>query len=162
MGADEDTGQAIVADAYHADINPIPFTEGAFSIAAASYPITEFTLSGRNNLADGRHRIRGANSPVQLEPLEQKREYTFSLAGDFVDLSQYNRYVNDTDAAIQLDLNGGADNRVLIDANAVWDGETPTVDGPDVLDHTLRGMLQHGTDDASALTVTVTNNDAAP
>ena len=162
-GMHEDTSQALATASYPANYSPFVFTQGSLQIAAAAYDITEFTFKGDNGLKTGRHFMR-ATTPERpkLSKEADWRQYTGTLRSDFIDLTAYNRFVNGTEAALVMTFNAGASAQMTITTNVRFDGDTPQVSGPQLLEQSLPFVCTSGTSDAAAVTIAIVNADATP
>ncbi len=138
---------------------PFKFNHASVTVAGTSVPVKSATISGDNHLSDDR---RFLGSQIIAEPLEvDLREITGSLEAEFVDLTQYNRVVAGTEAALVLAFTSGA-NSLTITANVRFDGETPTVGGKEILAQNLNFKVVASSTDAAAITaVTINTNVAA-
>lgn len=163
-GAAEDTGEALVdvSAMYPTDDVPFVFTEGSLDIAASEVCIRDITLSGDNGLAVDRHFICSANGAAPKEPIESgKRVVSGTFTADFENLTQYNRFVNGTETAMVLDFTSGTSS-FIVTMNVRFDGETPNVSGPELLELPVSFMAVSDTSDAAAFTAVLTNDDATP
>jgi hypothetical protein len=162
-GSHEDTSQTLAVASYPATLSPFTFVHGSVSVAGSAFDVKDFTLSADNGLATDRHFIRTTTPERPKEPLEANyRQYTGSLTADFTDLTAYNRYVNGTEAALVLTFNAGASAILAVTLNVRYDGETPTIGGPELLEQSLPFKAISTTSDAAAVTAVLTNADAAP
>ncbi len=163
-GQDEDTGQSLATASYPGNFEPFVFTQGALTIAGTELCVKSFTLDGDNALAVDRHFICAAQGDKPKEPLESGiRSYSGSLTADFEDLTNYNRFVNGTEAAMVLTFDRAADDRSLvITMNVRFDGSTPNVSGPELLEHTLEFVAGSGSNDATTITIALENGDSSP
>lgn len=155
----EATGTALASASYAAQATR-PFTAievSVGSIGGTTTNIKKFSLSGDNSM-DVDRRFIGSALPSQ--PLEgERRNYEGEVSLEFSSLTDYNRFVNGTEADILVTLSNGVES-IAINAHARFDGTTPTVGGPGLLmlDQPFR-VLGDGTD-ADGLTITVINDDA--
>lgn len=156
---------ALAAASYPTNFAPFVYTHGSLTIAGAATDVTSFSLKGDNKLKGGRHFIRATTPAIVKEPKENGiREYTGQLEGDFNDLTAYNRFLNGTEASLVMLFNAGASSQLSITANVRFDGETPSVEGAEMLEQALPFKVvgtPAGTD-AAALTVVLTNGDTTP
>ena len=160
-GQAEATDQTLATAAYPSGWMPFVFTEGSITIAGSEYCVTEFSLGFDNGLAVDRHFMCASAGGAPKEPVESEmREYTGSFSGDFDSLTNYNRFVNGTEAALVLTFTSGA-NSLTITMNVRFDGETPNVSGPEVLSQSLSYKAVSDTDDATAITAVLVNSDSA-
>ena len=162
VGRNETTATALATASYPSDLSPFVFTHASLTIASASFPVKEIELSGNNGLVDDRRYLTGANSGLIAEPLEAAvREYTGSFKADFSDLTAYNRYVDGTEASLELAFNAGANSQLVVTCNVRFDGETPNVEGHELLELSQPFVCVHSSSDASAITAVLTTSEAA-
>ena len=156
----EATGTALATASYPAGLAPFVFTGAQLDIAGSGIAVKDITLSGDNTLATDRHRQRASDPEQSLEPLESNlREYAGSLSADFEDLTAYTRFTAGTEAALVATFTSGSDT-LVVTTNVRFDGETPVVGGPDLLEQPLSFKCLSGTSDAAAITAVLTNTDA--
>lgn len=165
LGEDEDTSTALATPSYPSGDALFVFTQGVLQVAGSNQDVKSFTLSGNNGLADDRYFL---GSQIRKNPLESsRRDYTGELTAEFESLTAYNRFVNGTEAALVLTftaglIEGAFNYRLLVTANVRFDGETPEVEGPDVVGITLPfKCLNSGAGDASALQIEYRTTDTA-
>ncbi len=152
MGQDQTTGTAL-ASASYGDLNPFRFTHATFTIAATAYTVSQFRLSGDNALEE--RRFDGTD--ITIEPLESgERVFDGSFTAEFIDLTQMNRYVNGTEAALVASFNDGGGNTLVITMNTRFDGATPSLSGKGVLEIDVPFKCVSTTSDAAACTAVLT------
>ncbi len=157
VGRDETTATALASATYPATIKPLHFDHAAVSLAGSPVLVKSFTLAGDNGLDAGR---RFLGDDLIAEPLEAGlRTYDGTLDVEFVDLTQYNRYVNASEVALSIVFTSGTDT-VTIAANMRLDGETPNVSGTELLAQTVGFKAVASGADATAITATLVNGDA--
>lgn len=170
LAQDESTAFALATATYPTNHVPLAFTKGVLSIAGSGVDVKRATFRVDNGLADDRFFLR--NSAFRKQPLENaKRAATGSLVADFESLTAYNRFVNANEAALSLKFSGAdiAGSSPLtpfsfeIVANVRFDGETPAVGGPELLEQPLQFMAvaSGATDDTAYKVVRVTSEAAA-
>ena len=105
-------------------------------------------------------------SVVILSPVVCDISITGEITAEFKDLTSYNRFVNASHAAIVATWEGSAitgtyKRKISVSIPvARFDGDTPQVGGPEILDQTLTFKgLYNGTDEP--ITITVVNEDTA-
>lgn len=169
LAADESTAQSLASATYPANHVPLTFAKGVLSIAAAGVDVKEATFSVDNGLAGDRYFLR--SSALRKQPLENAwRAATGSLVADFESLTAYNRFVNGTEAALSLKFTGAdiAGSTPLtpfsfeIVANVRFDGETPAVSGPELLEQPLQfKAVASGAADSTAYNIIRVTSEAA-
>jgi hypothetical protein len=151
MGQTQATGTAL-ATASYGDLVPFRFQQASITIAAASYKVESLRLAGNNGLVERRF-----NGQVTTEePLEgEKRTYAGSFTGEFIDLTQMNRFINGTEAALVSTFTDGA-NSLVITSNVRFDGETPSLNGNGIVPLDVPFKCVSDTSDAAAITAVLT------
>lgn len=155
----ETTGTALATASYGASDVLLAFTGGALTVAgsAPSAVISGFTLNIDNGLKTDRYT---AGATTIREPLEADlRTITGTIDCEFDSLTELNRYLNGTEAALVLSFTAGA-NSVTWDGNVRFDGATPNVSGRDVLTLSMPWKAVSDTSDAVAHTLTIVNGDS--
>lgn len=157
IGMSETTGTALATASYDSDWSPFTFVEGSVTIdGTAVSTVKSFNLSGANAVAH-RHRIGSSDS---LEPLEAGlREYTGQIVSDFDALTHYALYTAGTETAVVLKFDNGTET-LTVTMNVQFTGETPTIDGFDMLEQTLPFRCVSSTSDADAITAELVNSEA--
>ena len=164
IGEDEDTATGLAVASYPSALTLLTFINGTMTLGGSSIDVKEFSLSGNNGLADDRY-FFGSN--LRKRPLEaDMREYTGDITTEFNNLTDYNRFVSGTEAALVLTFDAGVisttyNYQLKITANVRVDGETPTVSGPDILEQPLHFKCV-GNTPASALTIDYQTTDTTP
>lgn len=158
VGMTETTATALASASYAAALAPFCFTTASVKIAAATVAtVTEIELTGDNGLTD-RFRLGSATSKEHLQ--NGFREYAGTMNTDFESLTAYNRFVNGTEAALELKFDNGTET-LTITCNVRFDGESPGLSGPELLEQPLPFKCVHGTSDASAITAVLVNSEAS-
>lgn len=165
IGEDEETGVALASASYPSGDSLFVFTQGTLTIAGSAYDVTEATIQGDNKLKDDRFRL---GATTRKEPLENEmREFTGELSSEFLSLAAYNRFVAGTEAALVLLFEGATITGIYkytlrVTMNVRFDGETPEVSGPEVLEQPLQfKALNSGAGDSSAISILYRTTDSA-
>jgi len=138
--------------------SPFTFIEGAVSVAGTPVATcTAVSLVGANTLRIDGHRIGSALIREQLE--NGMREYTGELTTEFESLVAYNRFVDASEVALTLTFDNGTDS-LTVTCNVMFDGSTPELSGPELLEQTLPFVCLSATSDAAAVTATLVNGEA--
>ena len=151
---------SVTAASYGSSLELLHFAGAAITVAGTAYPCKDFSLSVNNGLTGDRFVL---GSQVAQQPIASSlAEVTGSLTAEFVDATAYNRVVNATHAAIVATFTDSTANSITVTVPvARFDGDTPSVGGPDILDQSLTFKgLYNGTD--SPVTIAVANGDSAP
>jgi hypothetical protein len=150
----ETNGTALAVASYDADLSPFVFTEGSVTIGgAAADTVKSFSLAGDNGLVS-RFRMGSATSREYLE--NALRVYNGTMALDFEDLTEYDRYLDADEFAVVLTFDNGTET-LVITLNARYDGESPALSGVELLEQPLAFKAISTTSDASAVTAVLTN-----
>ena len=142
VGYDEDTTQTLGTASYPASTEILNWTGGVLNIAAAAVAVKDVSIKIDRGLKKDRHFLRAdrrIKEPIQAGLVKISGE----VSCEFEDLTAYNRFVNGTLASLDVTWTGaiieGALSyyfKVIID-NVRFEGQTPNVDGPDVVDLSL-------------------------
>jgi hypothetical protein len=107
-----------------------------------SVEVTGFTLNVNNNLAEDKGKL-GSKYRAAI-PRNGFREVTGTLNVEFDNLYNYNRFINQTEHALQIRFTSDqfaagttAHQLDIILPRVVFTGETPVVSGPDLIYHNL-------------------------
>lgn len=143
-GQTETTAQALATASFAANDQLLYFTGGAVTVGGSAFDVTNITISGDNGLATERYFLRATTPQLKKEPVQAAfTEITGTMEIEFSDLTAYNRFVTGTTAAVTAEwtgplIEGALNYGVLVTMPSVrFDGETPTVDGPDILSATV-------------------------
>jgi hypothetical protein len=169
-GKSETTATALASASYPTGLSDYVWTQAVLSIAGSEVPVKGFSLSGENNLDTERFRLRSTTPAEKLEQLEGNgmREYSGSITADFTDLTAYNRFVNGTMATLTIVYTGAIIEGVIPYSFTVscpdirFDGETPTVGGPEMLEQSLPFKVVDDSEADGPVVITVVNTDTAP
>jgi hypothetical protein len=160
IGTTAETIGSVTSASYGTGLELLHFAGAAITVGGTAYPCKDFSLSVNNGLTGDRYVL---GSQIAQQPIASSMaEVTGSLVAEFVDATAYNRVVNATTAAIVATFTDSASKSITVTVPvARFDGDTPTVGGPDILDQTLnfKGLF-NGTD--SPVTIAVANGDSAP
>ncbi|MEZ5101167.1 MAG: phage tail tube protein [Thermoleophilia bacterium] len=141
-GMDEDLAQSLGTPSFASGFELLYYTGGLFQLAGANYDVRSFKLKGQAPLKTDRYFVRQSSRKKQ-PILAGKWEITGEIEADFDSLVPYQRFVNGTHAAIVLTAQGsqiesGFFNQLQLSAPVCrFDGDTPNVDGADVLTQKL-------------------------
>jgi hypothetical protein len=162
VGMTETTATGLAVASTDATWAPFTFSEAAVTIGgSASNDVRAVTLSGDNKVPL-RYRL-GSNT--SREPLQVGlRDYTGTISTDFASLTDYNRYVNATQAALVVAFNNapsGGSQTLTFTYNVQFVGETPNVGGFDLLEQPLPFRAISSTSDAAAVTAVLVNSESS-
>ena len=160
IGTTAESIGTVTAASYASSLELLHFAGAAITVAGTAYPCKDFSLSVNNGLTGDRFVL---GSQVAQQPIASSlAEVTGSLTAEFVDATAYNRVLNATHAAVVATFTDSTGDSITVTVPvARFDGDTPSVGGPDILDQTLnfKGLF-NGTD--SPVTIAVANGDSAP
>jgi len=126
-------------------LSPFTYDEGKCYLdgSATETEITGFTITVNNMLADSKGKL-GSKFRVEI-PKSGFMEVTGTLNMEFDDKTVYNKFINQTETAIQLKFTsdstfgaGATAYDFQIDMpRCIYTGETPNISGPDVIYHDM-------------------------
>lgn len=162
---DEDRTQSLASASYPASAEPFHYGQCGITVAGSTFTPSRFSVRGSNGLKTDRHFLQ--SSTLKKEPLNaDMRDIGGDLAGEFEALTAYERFVNGDVVAIVATWTGDIiedafNFKVVVNMPACrFDGETPVVGGPGVLEQPLPyKVLNNGTDEP--ITITITTSDSA-
>lgn len=162
-GQDETTG-SVTSASYPASSELLSFTGATITLGGSSYDVTDITINVNTGLNAERFYL-GANT--RKEPVAANMvEVTAELTSEFASLTEYNRVINATSAALVAKwegsvISGGVKRKIEVELPACrFDGTTPNVGGPGIVEQQLTAKaLDNGTD--QPITITVINSDSA-
>lgn len=158
IGMTETTATALATASYDSSWSPFVFTEASLTVAAgAENSVRELSLTGKNQI-NPRFRLGSGTSKNPLGI--GVREYTGTVTTDFDGLTDYNRFVNGTEAALVATFNNGTQT-LTITSNVQFVGETPEVSGNDLLAQALPFRCLSSTSDAAAITIALVNSESS-
>lgn len=147
-GQNESTNQTLATPSWpSATYNEVFYVdEVTLTIGGAAVKCNSMTLTGKNNVKIDRYFLGAQTKSEQL--LDNLNDVTGSLKAEFVDETLYNLFVGDTTtkataqlivtATGQLNYDTGKPNKIIITLPAVrYDGDTPNVSGPGVIEQTI-------------------------
>lgn len=159
VAKDETTSQTLASASFSSGLVPMPFTSSGIKIATVAAKVKKVTLKGDNKLAKDR---RFLGSALINQPLEAElRDYTGMLEMEFENLTNLNRFLNATEAALELTFAAGTQT-LIITTNARWDGETPNVKDRGIIQLSLPFKCVGATTDAGAITAVYSSSEATP
>jgi hypothetical protein len=155
VGMSETTAEPLETASYDAGLVPFCFTTASLQIGGSTVPVQNVDLTGDNGLTD-RFRL---GSDTSLEYLKDAfTEITGSATADFEDLTQYNRFVNGDEVALVLTWDNGTES-LTITMNVRFDGASPELSGPELLEQPIEFKAISATSDAAAFTAVLGNPD---
>lgn len=151
-GKSESVSQAAAQSATYPASTPLVFTGAAITVAGSSVPVTDFSLKLENGRKKDRYFL-GDSTPNKMIEADM-RSAEGKITVEWTGLTQYNRFVNHTSAAVtakfetQSVIEGSTKGYVLVTLPAVvFTGETP-VGGGDIVEQSIDfKALDNGTDE---------------
>jgi len=140
VAEDEDTTTALAAATYPTGLSPLTYIGGSVTIGGSALDVREASVTCSNNLKDDR---RYWGSRLIREPKEVAlREFGGTLQTDFFGLTEYNRFLNGDTAELIIKLEGDTIEGALkymveFTLQVQYDGNTPSSDGFDVVQHEI-------------------------
>jgi hypothetical protein len=139
IGQDLDTGQTLGSASYASSPELFSFVEGSLSVGTTGGTVAitakDWTLEVDNSLSADDYTLGSAKMRQPIEPAMRKVSGTFD--SDFVDLVEFNRFKNATESTLTMTfqtttaIEGVLYPYVKVVANIRYDGDTPTVSGPE-------------------------------
>lgn len=161
-GRNEVTSESMGTFTYDTEIDPFTFVHGNLTIGGTEVPVKSCDMTVDLSLAVDRHRMGTSHGQLAKIPkVNDLANISGSITADFENLTQYNRFVSGTEAALVLTFNGGADRQLEITSNVRFDGETPNVGGRELLELSIPYVVTSATDDATAFTMELVSSDAS-
>lgn len=167
-GMSETTATGLATASYSTGVVPWPFTKVVLSIGGTAVDVTEWDLTGNNNLAKDRYFMRGTTPGSKKEQLEGFREYTGNVKAEWTDTTLYQRFVNGTTAALQAVytgavIEGALSYQLTVTLDTVrFDGTTPNVQAMGIHEQTLPfKVLDAGAPDGPVV-ITVRTDQTTP
>lgn len=140
----EVTTQSLATASYPATQLPLSWVGGTFSLAGSALDVKSMSLNVNQGLFTERFFQRSTGGSLMKEPIEAAMaEVTGSFTTEFESLTQYNRYVNGTEATLAgtwqgTTIEGSFVYQLSVGMSTVrFDGETPNVGGPELLELTV-------------------------
>lgn len=140
IGEDEDNSTGLAVASYPTNNKAMTWVQGTITVAGGATDIKSVSLKASNNLTDDRYFL---GNVLRKQPLENAlREYTGTFDTEFNGLTNYNRFVNGTEATVVLLFQGSTISGIYkyqttITMNVRFDGETPKVGGPEIVPQSL-------------------------
>ena len=163
VGRDETTATALTTATYPAGLNVMSWAQATLTIGGSPQIVTAVNVTANNNLVADRYFL---GSPLRGAPLEGPlRSYSGTLAAEFESLTAYNRFTAGTEATLVLLFQGATISGIYkyqttLTANVRFDGQTPNITGPGVLQQPLPFKV---TDTGSAsISVVYRTTDTTP
>jgi len=140
LGRDEDTATALATASYPSGLALLTFTGATLTVAGVAMDVKSFSLEANNGLAEDRYFL---GSALRKNPFEAgMRTFTGKLEPEYESLTAYNRFVNGTEAALVILLQGATISstykyQLTVTANVRFDGDTPNVGGMGIVQQSL-------------------------
>lgn len=152
-------GIALAAASYPSLLTAFKYTHGSITFAGASLPTKELSIGIKNGLDTDRYFI---GRRTRSQPIEAGlHEITGTLDTEYVDRTNYRRFVVETQHALVVAFTNSLGESVTWTMNVRIDGDTPQLDGRGIVPHSL-SWKAIGTTDAAAFSVVVVSTDVTP
>lgn len=158
-GREEVTSEALASASYDSELEPFVFTEGSLSVAGSVVEVKTCEYKVNLNLGIDRHRVGASAGKPKKALVNGLAAISGSFTADFESLTNYNRYVNGTEAELELVFNAGSDKQLTLTSNVRFDGDTPAVGGMELLELS-QPFVGTGSTDAAVFTAVLINSDA--
>lgn len=159
LSAAAETGAtALAAASYTSGWAPFSYNDGSITKGGAAVVVDSWSISGAIPLRTDRKPVGGSAITEQLE--NGMRELTIDVTMDFEDLTMYNHFLNDDNLTLELKLDNGTET-FTVTAKGYLTGESPVVEGVEVLKQPLQFVAESTTSDADALTAVLVNSEAS-
>lgn len=145
---DETTASGLAAKSYPASAVPFHDAQCAVTVAGSAFDSQSFSVRGETGLKLDRYFIRSSTLKKEQLPADEI-PLSGTLQGEFESLTAYNRFVNSTIVAITFTWTGTIIEGALAYYLKItlpacrFDGETPVVGGPGVLEQPLPFTVLH-------------------
>lgn len=157
----------VTVAAYPASTTPMTFVMATLTIGGSAVDVEGFTLKGVNALDDDRYFI---GSQLRKEPVNNGYgEYTLDIDAEWVDWTAYNRFINGTEAALVILIQGANivdatyKYQLQITTNVRFDGDTPRLDERKRIMQPLKAKaLDTGSGPGTAITAVYQTTDSTP
>lgn len=157
---EEETSTALETASYPSSITYLTSVEASLTVAGSAYCVRSGRIRGDNGLLV-RHEACAADAGKPVISESGMREYSGDFLADFDSLTQYGRYTAGAESALVITLEDSSSAKLVITCNVRYDGETPNVESDAVLTQPSPFMCTSGTNDATAITMVLTNGDSA-
>lgn len=158
FGYDELTDQVAATFAPPADLGLLSFQNLTSTTPDGAVCFDSVTLTGNNSL-ERNYKVCAADGGLATVRPNGLRTVSGTLAGDFNDMTAYNRYLAGTEGTLTLAYSLSASASLTVAMNVLYTGETPQVSGPGVVKQGIPFVVLSETSDAAALTVTLVNDE---
>jgi len=138
---DTDISPAAASEPTYPDNELSVFVEGVFKIDTVEAEVMSFEVTNANNLKDDKRRL-GKASRIKI-PRNDLREVTGTMHVEFDDLTHYQKFVNGTEASLELKFTGSLieatyNREILIELpRVIYNGETPQVGGREIIENDI-------------------------
>jgi hypothetical protein len=153
-------GTPSLTSASYASFTRFTFLNATFSIAGSEVCVDNITITGQTGF-DMEHKICSTDAGTPNLFRGARAMVTGSAQMDLADLTQFNRYLNGTQAALSLALNAGASAQLTLAGNVFFPEGQAVVSDEGKTKQPIGFEFLSGTNDASALTVTLINGDSS-
>jgi hypothetical protein len=166
-GSAEDTSTALASASAPAESENLYWTGGSVTVGGTELSLKDVSFTGDNGMKTDRHFIRSGATTKKEQLAASLVQLGGALTAEYEGLTNYNKFVNGTISTIVGTWAGslietGQNYKVVVTAqNCRFDGDTPNVNGQDVLEQKLPfKILDDGTN--PPILIDYYTTDAAP
>lgn len=152
-------GTPSLTAASYASFTRFVFTQATFSVAGSEVCVDSISLTGTTGY-DMEHKICSTDAGTPNLFRGSRAMVTGTASSDLADLTQFGRYAAGTQVALSLVFNAGASAQLTFAGNVYFTEGTPTVQNEGKTKQPIGFEFLSGTNDASALSVTLINGDS--
>ena len=147
-------------------VKPFKWHQGVFKIDTVEAELLSLNWTLNNNLKEDKFAHNGQKR-VAI-PRNGQREVTGTFRMEFDDLTQYNKFVNGSDAALQIvftsneQIEAGYYYTLTLDFPVVkFNGTTPNIESHEIIEHDIPFMALEDVGSAHEVTMTLRNSQAS-
>lgn len=166
ISQDATMSQTLASASYPSAQTLFDYTMCVVSIGGSPVPATAVSLKADNGLKDDRFKL---GSQTRLEPVAAKpRKYELTLDMEMQGLTEWNRVLNGTNAAVTIFWTGATISNAFHYALEVtlpyvrFDGSLPQVKGPDVNRQPLKGVALNDSTASAPCQILLRTTDTTP
>lgn len=155
----DDDGTPALTSATYPSFTRFTFLNATFTIGGSEVCVDNVSITGTTGF-DMEHKICSADAGTPNLFRAGRAMVTGTAQADLADLTQYNRFKNGTQTALTLVFNAGASAQLTFSGNVFYPEGQPTVQDEGKTKQPIAFEFLSGTNDATALTVTLVNGDS--
>lgn len=159
FGHDAVTDQSAATFAPPADLGLLTFANLTATTPDGAVCFDSVSMTGSNAL-ERSFKVCATESGLATIRPNGMRTVSGVLAGDFEDMTAYNRYIAGTEGTLTLAYSISASASLTIAMNIFYTGESPAVSGAGTVKQGIPFTALSETSDAAAMTVTLVNSES--